>query len=216
MTETFDELYSNVFRYLSSIDITDETFAEYILQIVQDESMPVEEQEEIITEFLREITEVEINQWVKEIIHLAQEIQTRNEQELKLQELEKLQIQEKEPEPVVEQRQSRFQPKQLSKEEQIARDRILNQYAYEFEDIVEGADGETEIVFKEKGKQSYIDDSLRNNNVELVKEKERLKKLHHQEQHQKEVARNKSNLEKQRLEKEEKKKGTQKREKRRG
>ncbi|KAJ3258351.1 hypothetical protein HK103_003639 [Boothiomyces macroporosus] len=215
MTQNFDELFNNVSQYLASIDITDETFAEYILQIVQDEGMPVEEQEEIITEFLQEITEIEIKQWVKEIIQLAQDIRTKNEEEKKILELEKLQIQ-KELEPVVEQRQSRFQPKQLSKEEKLARDRILSQYAYEFEEIVEGADGETEIVFKEKGKQKYIDDSLMNNNVELVKEKERLKKLQHQEQHQKEMARNKANLEKQRLEKEEKKKGTQKREKRRG
>ncbi|KAJ3312212.1 hypothetical protein HDV04_003345 [Boothiomyces sp. JEL0838] len=215
MTQNFDELFNNVSQYLASIDITDETFAEYILQIVQDEGMPVEEQEEIITEFLQEITEIEIKQWVKEIIQLAQDIRTKNEEEKKILELEKLQIR-KEPEPEVEQRQSRFQPKQLSKEEKLARDRILSQYAYEFEEIVEGADGETEIVFKEKGKQKYIDDSLMNNNVELVKEKERLKKLQHQEQHQKDMARNKANLEKQRLEKEEKKKGTQKREKRRG
>ncbi|KAJ3269431.1 hypothetical protein HDV01_001429 [Terramyces sp. JEL0728] len=214
MTKSFNELHENVSQYLAGIEITDETFAEYILQIVQDETIPVEEQEEIITEFLQEITETDIKQWVVEIIQLAQDIRNNEKEEEQAKELEKLNIQRVEPE--IEQRQTRFQSKQLSKEEKMARDQILKQYAYEFEDIVEGADGETEIVFRDKGKQNYIDDSLRNNNVELVKEKERIKKLQHQEQHQKTTARNKANLEKQKLEKEEKKKGTQKREKRRG
>lgn len=109
------------------------------------------------------------------------------------------------------------QKKEGSRQEKQERERLLARYGYELDEAVEGKDGETEIVFKSKVEKNTVDPlfSLSQSNSEIVKEKQRLQKLQHQEKHLKEKARNKELLEKQRKEKEQKTKGTQKREKQR-
>ena len=104
---------------------------------------------------------------------------------------------------------------EVSRLEKQEREKLLAKYGYELEEAVEGADGETEIVFKSAATKTDPLFSLSQSNAEMVREKQRLQKLQHQEKHLKEKARNKEMQEKQKLEKELKKKGTQKKEKQR-
>jgi hypothetical protein len=48
----------------------------------------------------------------------------------------------------------RMAPKQLTKEEKAQRERLMREYGYDMEEIIETADGETEIVYKDRGKKS--------------------------------------------------------------
>lgn len=48
----------------------------------------------------------------------------------------------------------RMAPKQMTKEERAQRERLMREYGYDLEDVVEGANGETEIVFKDRSKKS--------------------------------------------------------------
>ncbi|KAJ2991757.1 hypothetical protein HDV02_003493 [Globomyces sp. JEL0801] len=225
-TSNFDELLNDITSYLSTIGIDDETFSEYILQIIQDDSMTMEEQIEIIVEFLQEAiendsTELNIQNWVATII------QSSNDIKLKLKEQE-----ERERQELIEKTKqieitnkttndntlSKSKKPELTREERIERERWLSKYGYEVEDVEENENGETEIVFRDQTgkKQSNLDDLGKNRNAELVQQKELMKKLEAQKIHQTEKMRNKELMEKQRLEKEKKKKGTQKREKVRG
>ncbi|KAJ2991760.1 hypothetical protein HDV02_003496 [Globomyces sp. JEL0801] len=188
--------------------------------------MTMEEQIEIIVEFLQEAiendsTELNIQNWVATII------QSSNDIKLKLKEQE-----ERERQELIEKTKqieitnkttndntlSKSKKPELTREERIERERWLSKYGYEVEDVEENENGETEIVFRDQTgkKQSNLDDLGKNRNAELVQQKELMKKLEAQKIHQTEKMRNKELMEKQRLEKEKKKKGTQKREKVRG
>ncbi|KAJ3329171.1 hypothetical protein HDU91_003915, partial [Kappamyces sp. JEL0680] len=105
----------------------------------------------------------------------------------------------------------------MTREQRAERERLLARYGYETEEIQENADGEEEIVFREKG--STREKPLENMallNASAVREKQLAQKMAHKARFDAEQKRNKENLEKQRQEKELKKKGTQKREKVRG
>ncbi|KAI8893208.1 hypothetical protein BC833DRAFT_625102 [Globomyces pollinis-pini] len=185
-TSNFDELLNDITSYLSTIGIDDETFSEYILQIIQDDSMTMEEQIEIIVEFLQEAiendsTELNIQNWVATII------QSSNDIKLKLKEQE-----ERERQELIEKTKqieitnkttndntlSKSKKPELTREERIERERWLSKYGYEVEDVEENENGETEIVFRDQTgkKQSNLDDLGKNRNAELVQQKELMKK----------------------------------------
>jgi hypothetical protein len=48
----------------------------------------------------------------------------------------------------------RMAPKQMTKEERARRERLMREYGYDLEDVVEGANGETEIVYKDRSKKA--------------------------------------------------------------
>ena len=51
---------------------------------------------------------------------------------------------------------SRHVIKNMTKEERKKRDALLAQYGYDLDEMVEGADGEMEIVYKDRSKGSEI------------------------------------------------------------
>jgi hypothetical protein len=205
-----EALAIEISEYLCSIDITDETFTEYFIQILLDESMERDEQIEIITEFLQDASSTDASEWIAIIIDKYVI--------LKL-EFKEQQIQEaiaKQPEVVKKEvvLNTKKTPKEMSKQERQNRERLLAQYGYEVDDVVENEFGESEFVRHEHKETEII--NIREINKSAVKEKENIKKTQLKEKHTEDKIRNKLDLERQRLSKELKKKGTQKREKVRG
>jgi hypothetical protein len=211
MTVILEELIN---KHLEQIAITDETFTEYIIQILEDD-MEESEQIEIISEFLVEASEAdaeEERQWVAELIELQKQRKQEQLEALKRKEMERLKVIEK---PIEKKVETRTNVKvELTKEQRQERELFLQKYGYEVYDTEE-VNGEIEFVGKERKKHDDIL-NIRDLNVSAVKDKELKRKQDMQQKHQKETQRNKEMLEKQRLEKEIKKKGTQKREKVRG
>lgn len=116
---------------------------------------------------------------------------------------------------------SRHVVKTMTKEERKKRDALLAQYGYDLDEMVEGADGEMEIVYKDrsKGSSAGVNTSdpllMANNNADIVKQKEALRRADMKKASENEKERNKAALEKQRLAQEKEKRRTQKGEKRR-
>jgi hypothetical protein len=48
----------------------------------------------------------------------------------------------------------RMAPKQMTKEERAQRERLMREYGYDLEEVVEGANGETEIVYKDRSQRT--------------------------------------------------------------
>lgn len=216
----------------------EETFRDYILQLVNPEEGVCEQDEEedketfsIITEFLSiasseaEGKTDEIQQFVRQLLDKAKQLH-RNQKGNNVEELdfsvsaveERLAKLKVDPSLQALMCETRNALKQTySRQERQDRERLLARYGYELEETVETKDGETEIVTKSR--DSVADKSgpsLSMSNADIAKEKLRQQKLEQQARHAKEKARNKELQEKQKLEKELKKKGTQKREKVRG
>lgn len=117
---------------------------------------------------------------------------------------------------------SRHVVKTMTKEERKKRDALLAQYGYDLDEMVEGADGEMEIVYKDRSaKGSSVGVStgdpllMANNNADIVKQKEASRRAEMKKASENEKERNKAALEKQRLAQEKEKRRTQKSEKRR-
>jgi len=118
---------------------------------------------------------------------------------------------------------SRHVVKNMTKEERKKRDALLAQYGYDLDEMVEGADGELEIVYKDRsakasaaGNVSSADPlMMANNNSEIQKQKDAVRRAEMKKASETEKERNKLALEKQRLAQEKEKKRTQKGEKRR-
>jgi hypothetical protein len=205
----------HITSHLEQLAITDETFSEYILQILEDD-MENEEKIDIISEFLVEASDTSLEaekEWVQELLELQR--QRREAQSME---------QEKKVEPLpavvptiaVTKRESRQASKpELTREQKIEREMFLRKYGYEVYETEE-VNGEVEFVGGIRKERNDDIVNIREMNVSAVKDKENKRKQDMQNKHQKEVQRNKEMQEKQRLEREIKKKGTQKREKVRG
>ncbi|KAJ3032759.1 hypothetical protein HDV00_007166 [Rhizophlyctis rosea] len=224
-TATLEDWAEWLVSELSSLSITDETFSEYITQICSEDTIEDDEKREIITEFLAEATDQPVAPFVDSLLLRTQ--QRRDESKRKEEEERQRQLEEvKEKEQQALQEDKALGPikgkKVLSKEEQRARERVLAQYAYDLDEVVEGDDGEVEILYKGAGgsDDKNIGASgdpllMKNRNADVVKEAEMAKRAKAQAEHQKTVARNKELQEKQRSEKEKEKRRTMKKEKRR-
>lgn len=109
----------------------------------------------------------------------------------------------------------------MSKEDKKRREALLAQYGYDLDLVVEGENGEEEIMYTGEGggsSRSSIGSGGgfdKNRNAEAVKQAEQLRRQQLADAHAQEKMRNKLALEKQRADQEKKSKGTQKREKRR-
>lgn len=118
---------------------------------------------------------------------------------------------------------SRHVVKTMTKEERKKRDALLAQYGYDLDEMVEGADGEMEIVYKDRSGKGGADKGvstgdpllMANNNADIVKQKEAARRAEMKKASENEKKRNKAALEKQRLAQEKEKRRTQKSEKRR-
>ncbi|KAI8818393.1 uncharacterized protein EV422DRAFT_569817 [Fimicolochytrium jonesii] len=222
----------------SELKITDETFAEYITQLctecnfslvacngVEQDTIEEEEKREVIVEFLGEATSDEANvepvvdELLKRNAEFREKAAKREEEErlkaleaAKQKELEALQSNRSSKDPQHDD-QSKTK-KAMSSSERLARERLLAQYAYETDDIVETADGAAESVSTRK-KGGERDLLAKNDNAERIRQEEQAKRAKAQADHQKKVQRDKELLEKQRLDKENQKKKTVKSEKRR-
>ncbi|KAI8917269.1 hypothetical protein DFJ77DRAFT_459783 [Powellomyces hirtus] len=209
------------------LGIDDETFAEYITQLCSEDTMEADERREVIVEFLNEAAEGKPVETVVEEI-LAKYSEMRDAAAAKEIE-EKARLRDAAKEKELEALQSdtsstpdtRAGKRALTTEEKLARERVLAQYGYEEDEVVETENGEVEFVYKGKndGKGADMDSALlpKNDNAERVKAEEQAKKAKAAAEHAKNVQRNKELLEKQKqkVEKEKEKKRTQKKEKRR-
>ncbi|KAJ3055862.1 hypothetical protein HK097_008965 [Rhizophlyctis rosea] len=240
-----DNLVDWVVTELASLSITDETFSEYITQLCTEETIEDDEKREIITEFLAEATVrmlpvVTITPSAAQLtpVYLLQDkpvgpfvdsLLQRNQQRIedakRKEELDRKRILEEVKEKELQALQAdkssgTSEKKVLSKEEKRARDRVLAQYAYDLDEVVENDNGEVEILYKGAGgseDKGVSSDPLlmKNRNADVVKEAEAAKRAKAQSEHQRTVARNKELQEKQKLEKEKEKRRTMKKEKRR-
>ncbi|KAL2918988.1 hypothetical protein HK105_201258 [Polyrhizophydium stewartii] len=210
---------------LAGLGITDETFAEYVLQICFEDTIPDDEKRDIIVEFLREATEQDVESWVDGVLaSVGADKERQREAEAAARQRELAAQREREQQVlkagVQGEAPRKSETREMTKEERRARERVLAQYGYDLDEVVETEDGEVEILYKgESDSRATAGEGsgllAKNRNADVVKEQEQARKLKAQAEHQKMVARNKELQEKQRLEKEKEKRRTQKKEKRR-
>ncbi|KAK5672903.1 hypothetical protein QVD99_000388 [Batrachochytrium dendrobatidis] len=194
--------------------VSDEAFTEYILQICTEDSIPMDEKQEIITEFLAESLEVSVVKWIEELLERNQRMLEAVQLQADEQRQKNLDAQKKKEQELLQQTSLKtdqprcFKANMLSKEDKRARDRLLKKYGYDMDEEVEEA-GEVHIVYKDTSTSSSATTDLgaigRSRNVNIIKEQEQAKKLKAQAEHQKVQARNKEMREKQALEKEKEK-----------
>ncbi|KAJ3026592.1 UNVERIFIED_CONTAM: hypothetical protein HDU68_005410 [Siphonaria sp. JEL0065] len=210
---------------LHSLQLSDEAYAEYISQLADDSSMDQSEKAEIIVEFLSDAVEskdIDITTVVTELLSKL-DLAKKERQELSQQEKER-EKQEQEaakaaeansvkPETETEQQP---QKKVLSKEEKKARERLLRQYGYEVDEVIENEHGETEFLYSGGGREkASLPEGMQNTNAQRVKEAEQMRRQKLAASHAAEVERNKAARQKQLEDAEKKKKKTVKQEKRR-
>ncbi|KAJ3115601.1 hypothetical protein HDU96_000358 [Phlyctochytrium bullatum] len=188
--------------------LTDETYAEYIQQLVDDDTLRNDEKFQIIKDkevdsFISDVLEKAGK--AKELVASASASETT---QVSFSDAEAAALRE-ETLPTTD----RSKPV-ISKEERRRREQLLAKYAYDIDEIVEGADGEAEVLYR--GQEKVSEPSIAvNENVARVKDLEQQRRAKMKAEHEKEQQRNKAALEKQLLEKEKEKRRTQKKEKRR-
>ncbi|KAJ3094039.1 hypothetical protein HDU97_008662 [Phlyctochytrium planicorne] len=199
--------------------ITDETYSQYIEQLLEDEDMGYEEKFDIIKEFLTEATTTDVTDFVTNLLQKADEkkkLEQEKQQAEKASIPNSLDIGIRQQETLRELTISEKAPaKQLSKEERRRRDQFLSKYAYDVDEIVEGADGEAEVLYKGSSSTPTDLKIAANDNASRVREAEQQRRAKMKSEHETIQQRNKAALEKQLLDKEKEKRRTQKKEKRR-
>ncbi|KAJ3215375.1 hypothetical protein HDU67_000531 [Dinochytrium kinnereticum] len=217
----------------NALGLTDEAYAEYISQLIEDESIATEEKFEIIKSkdvkgFVDELLrKADLKKQEESAMKESAAVQAIPASEAELEVLREIRITD---EP---------KKKMLTKEERRKRDQLLAKYGYDVDDIVEGADGEAEVVYKgESSSNDFNSESLlshlnksyvnlvlisflissevsANDNAAKVRDVEQQRRAKLKAEHEVVQQRNKAALEKQLLDKEKEKRRTQKKEKRR-
>ncbi|KAF9922540.1 hypothetical protein FBU30_007326 [Linnemannia zychae] len=236
MAENGAKIEAFIAKQLQTISVEDEAITEYFARLVEEESMEEPEKREAITELLADVTEAS----TAEIIDIVFEHwnQLRNAELKKAEEEKEKAIaaaKEKERASLMAEFESasanrdaplsmssRHVVKNMTKEERKKRDALLAQYGYDLDEMVESANGEMEIVYKDRSAKSNdksISTSdplmMANTNADIVKQKEAARRAEMKKASENEKERNKAALEKQRLAAEKEKRRTQKNEKRR-
>ncbi|KAK3845535.1 MAG: hypothetical protein J3R72DRAFT_418560 [Linnemannia gamsii] len=239
MAENTAEFEAFIAEQLQTISIQDEAITEYFARLVEEESMEEPERREAITELLADVTEDSTEAIIDAVFAYWNGL---CDAELKKAEKEKEKAlavaREKERESLKVgldasstngnregplSMSSRHVVKTMTKEERKKRDALLAQYGYDLDEMVEGADGEMEIVYKDrsggKGADKGVTTSdplmMANNNADIIKHKEAARRAEMKKASENEKERNKLALEKQRLAADKEKRRTQKGEKRR-
>ncbi|KAI8852014.1 hypothetical protein BC829DRAFT_91315 [Chytridium lagenaria] len=197
----------------AELGITDEAYSEYISQLLTEDSMETEEKLEVIKEFLEEATSKDVTEFVEKLLRNAELLKLKA---IDLSDAPSAQAPniEAELEALKETTLSEPKKKVLTKEERRKRDQLLAKYGYDVDEIVEGADGEAEFVYR--GDTSVPELSIGgNDNAARVRDVEQQRRAKMKSEHEQTVLRNKAALEKQLADKEKEKRRTQKKEKRR-
>ncbi|KAJ2413694.1 hypothetical protein GGI10_002886 [Coemansia sp. RSA 2530] len=202
---------------LAKLGVDDDAIVEYCVGLLEDTSMDAEEKHEAIVGYLEaaEATQ-DVAPTVLKAIDLVAGDQAKRDldaHELAQQALKGALAREREEllrdapdnKPVA--------GRQLTADERRQRERLLKAYGSVEPEIVETANGESEIVYREQAGEGPVME--RNMNAQIVVEKERAMREAGRLAHLKNKEREKELLEKDRLKKEEKKKRTMKNEKRR-
>ncbi|KAF9385683.1 hypothetical protein CPB97_004585 [Podila verticillata] len=229
-----NEIETFIAKKLAGISLEDEAITEYFARIVEEESMEEPEKREAITELLADVTEEPTETVIDSVFDFwngMKEQEAKKAQEEKEKVLEaarekerasfKAELDNSNNREGALSMSSRHVVKTMTKEERKKRDALLAQYGYDLDEMVEGADGEMEIVYKDrsKGSSAGVNTSdpllMANNNADIVKQKEALRRADMKKASENEKERNKAALEKQRLAQEKEKRRTQKGEKRR-
>ncbi|KAG0328364.1 hypothetical protein BGZ99_005547 [Dissophora globulifera] len=231
------EIETFIAERLATISLQDEAITEYFARIVEEESMEETDKREAITELLADVTEEPTGTVIDMVFEVWNRIKKEEEQKA-LEEKQKALDAAKEKERAalraafddpnnregVLSMSSRHVVKNMTKEERKKRDALLAQYGYDLDEMVEGDDGEMEIVYKDRSGGGSSSKSnvastdpllMANTNADIVKNKESQRRAEMKKASESEKERNKLALEKQRLEKEKEKRRTQKSEKRR-
>ncbi|KAG0297187.1 hypothetical protein BGZ96_007396 [Linnemannia gamsii] len=234
------EFEAFIAKQLQTIAVEDEAITEYFARLVEEESMEEPEKREAITELLADVTEESTADIIDAVIDFWNGLRDAEIKKVE-EEKEKVLAAAKEKErasfkadlnndPTANRGEgllsmsSRHVVKNMTKEERKKRDALLAQYGYDLDEMVEGADGEMEIVYKDRsGKSSGADKGvatgdpllMANNNADIVKHKEAARRAEMKKASENEKERNKAALEKQRQAQEKEKRRTQKSEKRR-
>ncbi|KAF9282534.1 Protein transport protein S9 plasma membrane t-SNARE [Mortierella alpina] len=230
------EIEAFIAEKLAGISLQDEAITEYFARLVEEESMEEPEKREAITELLADVTEEPTMTVIDTVFEFwnglkAEEAKKAEEEKEKLlavaKEKEraslKAQLEDTSNREGTLSMSSRHVIKNMTKEERKKRDALLAQYGYDLDEMVEGADGEMEIIYKDRSKGSGAASGvstadpllMANNNAEIVKQKDAIRRAEMKKASENEKERNKLALEKQRLAQEKEKRRTQKSEKRR-
>ncbi|KAF9583668.1 hypothetical protein BGW38_008902 [Lunasporangiospora selenospora] len=226
------EIEAFITERLASISLQDEAITQFFASIVGEETMEEPEKREAITELLVEATSeptVTIIDSVFEFYNKLKQEEAKKAQEEKDRAVEAAKKKVQDAFKLVDvdrdaySLSSRHVIKEMSKDERKRRDALLAQYGYELDDVVEGEDGETEIMYKDRsgrskaGPRGMSSDPLlaANTNADIVKQRDAKRRSDMQQASENEKERNRLALEKQRLAKEKEGRRTQKQEKRR-
>ncbi|KAG0259480.1 hypothetical protein BG011_002592 [Mortierella polycephala] len=235
--EDSNEIEAFIAERLATISLEDEAITEYFARIVEEDSMEEPEKREAITELLADVTEEPTITVIDSVFEYWNNFKEQEEKKAQ-EEKEKILGAAKEKERVsfranldattnregALSMSSRHVVKNMTKEERKKRDALLAQYGYDLDEMVEGADGEMEIVYKDRsgGKSSSAAGAptsdpllMANNNADIVKHKEAARRAEMKKTSENEKERNKLALEKQRQAQDKEKRRTQKQEKRR-
>ncbi|RGB27873.1 hypothetical protein C1646_673671 [Rhizophagus diaphanus] len=210
-------------KKLSTIGLHDETFDEYIVGIITDDSLEESEKREAISEFILGATDTPSESIIDDIFEGWAEFKVE-EQEIK----EKREEKEAKECDAIQQKSDalistesptmlpRNTKKRLTKEERKRREKLLERYSYDLDEVIENEDGEAEIQYKDKNETKEINEVLlkTNRNAEQVKQREQMQREQMKKQHEEEKEKNRKLLEKQQRDKEKAKRKTMKREKR--
>ncbi|KAJ3128173.1 hypothetical protein HK100_009329, partial [Physocladia obscura] len=175
-------------QLLEHFGLSDEVYAEYIWQLVEDDGMDDGDKADIIVEFLSEAvgTETESVRTVVEglISQLGAEKEKKREREK-----EKAQQEQEKAKEHAAREKAALKEKEdgqgetakkapLSREEKKARERLLRQYGYAVDDTEETADGETDFVHGSATATHAAPDAPApaNLNVQRVKDAERVRR----------------------------------------
>ncbi|CAO3683852.1 unnamed protein product [Umbelopsis ramanniana] len=216
---------------LATVELKDNEISEYVAGIVSEEFLEEFEKREALTEFLSESTDKPTDDLVDSFFIRWNEDQEKEKlaaEAAKAEAASKAKEREKKSlaagiesaivdgkEPLTMSR--RMAPKQLTKEEKAQRERLMREYGYDLDEVVEGANGETEILYKDRSKKPTGDDPLlmKNQNASKIKEEEQRRREKMKQDSEREKERILQQQEKQKLDREKEKRRTMKKEKRR-
>ncbi|KAJ3129461.1 hypothetical protein HK098_001228 [Nowakowskiella sp. JEL0407] len=201
----------------SDFGIDDDTFADYIVGICEDEDLDVDEKTDAVSSFLSESTNKDPTELISEIISKISKIKDAEREKAEQDRLVKIELAKAMEKTTLRAEipsESAQKKKELTKEEKKKRELLLNQYGFDGEEVVENESGESEILYKGRNDKSKSEPIYEGNqNLSIAKENERLRREILNAENAKEKQRIKEMQEKQRLDKEKEKRRTQKREK---
>ncbi|KAJ1966207.1 hypothetical protein GGI12_000229 [Dipsacomyces acuminosporus] len=202
--------------------VDDEAIIEYCVGLLGDETMDSDEKKDAIAGYLEAVIEEDLGEAIDKALALVDEEKTRRTIEDQTKAKEALdRALEKEKEELERDAKETKEAagsatRQLTAEERKQRERFLMTYGFHVDEIVEGQNGEDEIVYKEKDQgRADMAGVQRNVNAQVVAEKEKALRESNRAAHQKKVEREKELVERERLRKEKEKRRTMKKEKRR-